>query len=507
MAAGILRSERIVSSLESFSAISARWLGRLLRVLTYSPFDEGIAIKNVLSLSIERGSVTVVSGSRLFRKVTVREARSINYDEGRFPSPDEVANTATMVSGRFKKAEVSLIIPKSWTVLKIVDLPIAVKENLQNALYYEMDRFTPFSADDVFYDYRIIREDGNRLILLLAAARKDTVAPYIEALREKGIEVKRVTTSLSAMASLSSYSSRQRRDSRGIFIDVGERYYEAGLYEGGAIVDHISGDLEAGDEIRRVDRVIMELQPLFEKAKSSGSTPEVVVLPRSSSIKEILKTKVNYPLRILGETDLRIKLPVTRDIPYVALGGLVESLSKEGLNLLSSGRREEKKVPIFLTLILSIAILSIATVYFITPLRVEERRLHAIEREIGQKKTEIRKVESLKKEVEDLRNEIASINNFKQDRISTLAILKEMTQTLPKNAWLTRFRVTEKGVDIEGYAGSATELLPKLEASKYFRKVEFSSPTFRDARMNADRFIIRMEIETKEKPEVKVEKK
>ncbi|MCL4492456.1 MAG: PilN domain-containing protein, partial [Nitrospirae bacterium] len=57
-----------------------------------------------------------------------------------------------------------------------------------------------------------------------------------------------------------------------------------------------------------------------------------------------------------------------------------------------------------------------------------------------------------------------------------------------------RVRITGSTVEIEGYASSATELLPRLEASKVFRKAEFTSPTFRDARMNSDRFNIKMEI-------------
>jgi Tfp pilus assembly protein PilN len=77
----------------------------------------------------------------------------------------------------------------------------------------------------------------------------------------------------------------------------------------------------------------------------------------------------------------------------------------------------------------------------------------------------------------------------------TLDILKELTAIVPKNAWLSRVRVSETNVDLEGYAASASGLLSKLEASSFFKKVEFSSPTFRDTRMNADRFNIKMEIE------------
>jgi general secretion pathway protein L len=108
---------------------------------------------------------------------------------------------------------------------------------------------------------------------------------------------------------------------------------------------------------------------------------------------------------------------------------------------------------------------------------------------------EFKKVEELKKEVDTLEGEIASIRDFKKDRPMVLQMVKELTTVLPKNAWLTRLRITDSTVEIEGYAASATELLPKLETSPLLKKVEFASPTFRDARLNSDRFVIKMEIE------------
>jgi Tfp pilus assembly protein PilN len=84
-----------------------------------------------------------------------------------------------------------------------------------------------------------------------------------------------------------------------------------------------------------------------------------------------------------------------------------------------------------------------------------------------------------------------------------LNIIRELTVILPKNAWLTRVRITGSTVNIEGYAASATGLMPKLEASSYFKKAEFASPTYRDTRMNADRFNIKVEIEGIKKDEGK----
>jgi Tfp pilus assembly protein PilN len=85
--------------------------------------------------------------------------------------------------------------------------------------------------------------------------------------------------------------------------------------------------------------------------------------------------------------------------------------------------------------------------------------------------------------------------------------VKELTERIPKTAWLTRVRISGSQVNIEGYAASATALVQVLEASRYFRNVEFSSPTFRDPQMGMDRFQIKMEITERKKEAAADEKK
>ena len=79
----------------------------------------------------------------------------------------------------------------------------------------------------------------------------------------------------------------------------------------------------------------------------------------------------------------------------------------------------------------------------------------------------------------------------------TLDLLREVTRIVPTNVWLTRIRITDAQVNLEGYAPSATVLVPKLEESRYFKKVEFAAPTFRDPKQNMDRFQVKMELEGK----------
>ena len=71
-----------------------------------------------------------------------------------------------------------------------------------------------------------------------------------------------------------------------------------------------------------------------------------------------------------------------------------------------------------------------------------------------------------------------------------LDVLRELTETIPETAWLTEFRLTDKGIQLSGYAQSASELIPFLELSPLFEDVVFLSASTRDPRQGKERFHI-----------------
>lgn len=56
-------------------------------------------------------------------------------------------------------SEVRLCLEKKKYLIKQVTLPIEAEENLREVLAFEMDRQTPFRADQVYYDYVVIHRD------------------------------------------------------------------------------------------------------------------------------------------------------------------------------------------------------------------------------------------------------------------------------------------------------------------------------------------------------------
>jgi general secretion pathway protein L len=68
--------------------------------------------------------------------------------------PVESANESLAGLSRGAR-DTALIVPSDKILSKALTLPLAAEENLYEVLGFEMDRHTPFSADQVYYDFSI----------------------------------------------------------------------------------------------------------------------------------------------------------------------------------------------------------------------------------------------------------------------------------------------------------------------------------------------------------------
>jgi len=85
--------------------------------------------------------------------------------------------------------EIRLCLPESDVLRCPVELPLAVESNLDESLRYQLDQLTPFSADQVYFDYTIVERDAEygRLKLELRLALRSRVDELIERLHAIGI--------------------------------------------------------------------------------------------------------------------------------------------------------------------------------------------------------------------------------------------------------------------------------------------------------------------------------
>lgn len=55
-------------------------------------------------------------------------------------------------NSNYRNAKIVLRVPKSQSVIQTVFLPVAAADNLQQVMSYELDRYTPFTKEQVYFD-------------------------------------------------------------------------------------------------------------------------------------------------------------------------------------------------------------------------------------------------------------------------------------------------------------------------------------------------------------------
>ncbi len=477
-------------------------LNPVWRIMTCGADNLFLPEKN-LCICIEKDTLSAAYGIRFLSLTRIKEYKKYQYQG--YPQPEEAASSAILALSELKAdgASVTLNIPKEWVVIKTAELPLAAKENLAEVVLHELDRLTPFSAENTLYDFRVIHEDDKKMTILLAAAKADLVNKYIEALRGKNIIVNCVRVNLSGIGNLLDYIDGNKDC---IYMEIQNYSYECALFINGSLMQVFTGNFINGDDNSKIEIMMKEIAPLLDSVKKPGRAPQVLLSLKNMppSFKEVLKLKTDMPYKLLGECNIKPGIPGhINAIPYYAVGGVLESLSHktDGFNLLTKGSRERQKTPVVLTIILLLVIAGLGVLNMVIPLKTEEKKLVKIDSDIALRKKEIKKFEWLTQELKNVNEEISDIQSFKASRQPSIVLIKELTSLLPQSAWLTRIHISGTALDIEGYADSATALLPKLEASNYFKKVEFASQTFRDVKKGIDRFQIRMEIEGAKKIE------
>ena len=116
---------------------------------------------------------------------------------------DEVARGAP--GGAPATRRVRLAIPSRTALRRALTLPAAVEESLRQAVGYDLDRLTPFKADELYYDAAVVSRDPSKQTIGVdfAAVRRPIVDAAIAHATAWGGEVRSVSPDDPAAANLS----------------------------------------------------------------------------------------------------------------------------------------------------------------------------------------------------------------------------------------------------------------------------------------------------------------
>jgi len=375
---------------------------------------------------------------------------------------------------------VALGLPRGAVTVKPIELP-EVDGELRDMVQFELERHVPFAADDASFDFVELPADtdgtpasSTARRVLIAVADRRVVDGALRLVEEARLRPSSLTVAAHDLPAL--VPSRMR--GRVVWMHrVGETTALLFLADGHVVLSRSvasGGDDVIAAEIERSLPVAHWRS--VDAVWASGDDEATGAVPRA--VLGMAVTEPPYTARARALLAQSSAAPVGEGQLAVAVA--VGSRRARPLQLLPERLRPRRLTRQQLTALGAIAA---AVILGITALVIpgyrEGRRLAAINRRIATLDGEVRTVEQTLQELERKRRLLTNIQSLDTTAVRPLPVLRELTEVVPADAWLTSVSLDPKGVELTGQAAAASALIPLLENSPRLERAEFASPVTR----------------------------
>jgi Tfp pilus assembly protein PilN len=391
---------------------------------------------------------------------------------------------------RIVPSMVFLGIPRRYAVLKYIQLPVAVKENLRNALGYEMEKYVPLPVEDIYFDFQIIREDRETgmMRLLLVAVKKETLSLFLPMAKEmrsgiSGIEVRSTATANCFAGRIGGMDLNGSA-----FIHLNDSSMDVGFLEGGRL-DYIKEVPLSSKAPDSADVIAHELRLLSQRmGQENGTLNAILCASEGEKLLERLNGERGWLDVRLADLS-RTGLASCRDVPAYGLALKAFQNPPTDINLLPPRlRKRASRASYYVMVCLGVFSVLLLLVWGGGNILKHRLALDRVNAELKTLSATIAEIERDREGCKQLEKRLDALNALWAGP-SVLEVLKELSERLPDTAWVIGFTFSDKGVELEGEADSASELIPLLDASPVFRDVVFLS-TITKTREGKDRFRI-----------------
>jgi len=412
--------------------------------------------------------------------------------------------TTFMAQQTVDKEKVSIAIPREKVMVRFLRFPLATRENLRQVLEYEASKYIPFDQKEIFFDYQILRQEKDYLDLIVVFAKKEEINFYLSLLKKIGIQPLSVQIPSTAALNLFFYNRGDQENEYSMLLDLNEPFYEMNLVQSGEWKESFYLPLPPDNQEKTILNSIQ--QAGLNRDRVSKSTFFVYGMEGGEKGLTILGKA--FPKERVSSPPLnRIAIEAGGSPPeaiYASVGLPLQGLTstRMDLNLLPLEMRKKVRQigkSLFLIFLISAVILSFTWGWGVY--RRYQNELNILRAEVKKRKPEVEAIENLRKQREALAKEVLELKTISVGEVSKVAILKELTQILPPTVWIWHFKLSGKEVEISGFADSASDLIPLLDRSPFFEKVEFLAPVTKEKERRTggdkekERFKIKMWLE------------
>jgi hypothetical protein len=423
----------------------------------------GEKVRRIAGVSLEDGMLSMaVVEAGLGRTRTVK-SEVVALPSERAERAQYIVETLTKWKREYAPSGVAIGLPLKNFSHQLIEMPDMGKADMQRALQFELEKYLPIAVDEYIYDFISMPGEKGKATVLVFSIKKELVNEIVGYAKAAELDILSVR-SATIIAFNGMLGVAGEKDISGLFANV----------TGGAC------------EIMGLKNSL----PVYVKGFPKGDGVAAEIERLSALYPGKVYFMGNAEPSITGKFNSRkFEMPAGN-----ALALSEVKKTRHSLNFLPADLVKRKPDPYpFIIGGLAVATLLL---YLLTGMVGYYKDWSAL-RSIEARRSAIRKKEAgmlqERKKLESLQGEGKVLLTFLGQSNTAIRALKELSDLLPKDAWLVSFSADEKGkVEIEGFTKKTSDLVMAIEKSKAFKNVSFSSPIV--AKGGEERFSLKLEV-------------
>jgi Tfp pilus assembly protein PilN len=393
------------------------------------------------------------------------------------------------------RENIVLGIPRQDAIIRHLDLPREVADNLKQVVLYQVQAFEPTEEEKFYFDYASLSgKEATRLLVLVVMIRKSVLDGYLEAVREFGLQPLSVMVSSVALANLFLQTQSDPRGKTFVLADLAPEGIEVLALRDRALVYSKRSVTQEGQTLREILRREVELAAGKVRLGPEDTIEKIVLTGEES---EAAQPEV---IQDLGDCEL-LSSGIRFEMPDEQYAHLQEGTTSLALAYSGIVRRPPMKLNLLPaelqvtqtrwayvpSIILGVLIVVLLVSLGFRQMIQEQILERKIDQEISSISGRVNQVQKLQAQTKALEDRITYIEGRVRNRDSNLELLQELTTILPQDTFLNMYTNRDCTITING-ASSSPDLLAKLERSPLLKNVQQRGEVFRDVQTGKDRF-------------------
>ncbi|MDD3296345.1 MAG: pilus assembly protein PilM [Candidatus Omnitrophica bacterium] len=241
--------------------------------------------------------VGIDMGNLYLKGLIVKEGKVSDY----FMEKKEVLSEALKkiwIDKKISERKVKISLKDPACLIRYFPFPKMEKKRLKEALFYEMSKFIPFSPEEVYYDYFVLKENNpSELMILLAVAKKDFLDGILEDLKKINLKVSEITLDSVCLINFFLDNYKENLNANACILDIGYKFSAITILNKG--VPFLTRDIKfsAQDIFQVISRTqniqICDVQEWL-KASKNGQLLSDIVQDSLSNLSKEIKSSFDY---------------------------------------------------------------------------------------------------------------------------------------------------------------------------------------------------------------------